>query len=181
MSPGLFVAIVGPSGAGKDTLIRAVAARFAGRGPFAVKRTVTRASDENEDHFTLSPEAFEAAERAGAFALVWRAHGLAYGVPVEVDEAIASGRTALCNLSRGAVAAARRRFPRMLAVLVTARPETLAARIAARGRESEPDRLRRLERPEPDDFDADAVIVNDGALEDAAERLAALIAARVTP
>ncbi len=176
--PGLFVAIVGPSGAGKDSLIRATSARLAADPGFvALKRVVTRAADASEDHFTLDVTAFEAAEREMAFALTWRAHGLAYGVPVEVEQILAAGKTVLCNLSRGAVEAARRRFPRVLAVLVTARPETLAARLQARGREAAEDRHERLARAAaaPFVFEADAVIDNDGALDDAVERLVALI------
>ena len=174
---GLFVAIVGPSGAGKDSLIRAAAARFADDGNFfVVRRVVTRTSDAYEEHDTLDPAAFEAAAQAGKFALTWGAHGLSYGVPIEVDEAMRTGKIVICNLSRRAVDAARRRWPEVFAVLVTARPETLAARLAARGRENAEDRRGRLERSL--DFAADAVVDNDGALEAAAEQLLALIAAR---
>jgi ribose 1,5-bisphosphokinase len=112
--------------------------------------------------------------------LVWRAHGLAYGVPIESEAEIAAGRTVLCNLSRGAVAAARLRFPHVLAALVTARPETLAARLAARGRESPEDRAGRLSRAEAQapPFHPDVVVDNDGALGDAVQRfLAAVLAA----
>jgi len=178
--PGLFVAVVGPSGAGKDSVMRAAVAAWRREPrPHVVRRVVTREADAHEDHATLSPDAFAAAERNGAFALVWRAHGLAYGVPVEADAEIAAGRTVLCNLSRGAVATARARFPRMLAALVTARPETLAARLAARGRESADERAGRLSRAkaEAPAFVPDVVIDNDGALEDAVARFLAAVEA----
>ena len=148
--------------------------------PHLVRRVVTRAADAHEDHATLDSEAFAAAERHGAFALVWRAHGLAYGVPVESEAEIAAGRTVLCNLSRGAVVAARARFSRVLAALVTARSETLAARLAARGRETPEDRAGRLSRAEAQapPFRPDVVIDNDGKLDDAVARfLAAVLAA----
>ena len=86
---GAFVAVVGPSGAGKDTLIGYAKARLAekGRGRFHfVRRVITRAADgSTEDHDTLSPMAFERAEADGAFALSWEAHGLCYGLPAEID------------------------------------------------------------------------------------------------
>jgi ribose 1,5-bisphosphokinase len=178
---GLFVAIVGPSGAGKDTLIRALAQRFSGDPRFAiVKRVVTRPSDDNEDHDTLDSEAFDAQARAGRFALTWAAHGLRYGVPIEVDQRLASGMTLVCNLSRAAVAEARNRWPDVLAALITARPETLAARLSARGREAAADRRSRLERASPAEvaLTADAIIENDGELSQAVDRLQSLIRSR---
>ncbi len=178
---GLFVAIVGPSGAGKDALIRAIVLRSGDDPRFvAVRRIVTRVSDASEDHLTLDEDAFVAAERAQKFALSWGAHGLRYGVPIEVDDALRAGKTVICNLSRGAVDEARRRWPFVLAVLVTARPQTLAQRIAARGRESVEDARERLARAAAAEaaMTPDAIIDNDGALAEAAERLFALIGSR---
>ena len=60
-APGLFVAIVGPSGAGKDSLI-ARGRRRAGADDVVaiVRRVVTRAADAHEDHDTLDDAAFAA-------------------------------------------------------------------------------------------------------------------------
>jgi ribose 1,5-bisphosphokinase len=176
---GLFVALVGPSGAGKDSLIRDLAARFRGDPGFAVvKRYVTRAADAHEDHHTLDIESFEALAQAGRFALTWRAHGLSYGVPVEVDAELNGGRTLVCNLSRAAVSAARRRWPDVWVALVTASPATLAARLAGRGREAEADRGSRLARAPLTETAPDVVIDNDGDFAEAADRLYRLLAAR---
>jgi ribose 1,5-bisphosphokinase len=178
---GLFAAIVGPSGAGKDSLIRALAERLADDPDFAVvKRFVTRAADIHEDHHSLDPVEFEQRARAGGFALTWRAHGLSYGVPIEVDAALGEGRTLVCNLSRAAITEARQRWPHVWAALISATPETLAARLAARGRETQTDRRARLERADAADVAAppDAIICNKGALEVAADRLYALLQAR---
>lgn len=173
LGPGLFVAIVGPSGAGKDSLIRALAERYPAGDIVVVRRVVTRASDAHEDHDTMDLETFERTERAGGFALAWGAHGLRYGLPATIDADIAAGRLVIANLSRGAVAAARARWPRVFAALVTASAETLAARLAARGREDAEARRGRLERalaPEAP-LVADATISNDGDLAEAVQRL----------
>jgi ribose 1,5-bisphosphokinase len=173
-SPGVFVAIVGPSGAGKDSLIRGLGERLTARdGVVIARRVVTRPSDAHEDHDTLDEAAFEDAEEAGRFALSWSAHGLRYGVPVEIDVAIDEGKIVVCNVSRAAVAAMRQRYVRSRVVLVTARPELLAARLAARGREGNQGRRDRLERagaPEAG-LEPDVVLDNTGLLNTTVTRL----------
>jgi ribose 1,5-bisphosphokinase len=178
---GTFVAIVGPSGAGKDTLIRGLGAELGeADGVFYVRRVVTRRADAFEDHDTLDEGEFLAAREGGRFALTWPAHGLYYGVPGEVDAMIGSGGVVVCNVSRAVVADVRRRYPNSLVVLVTARPETLAARLAARGREGVRGRRARLERAYSAevDIEPDAVIDNDGAIDEAVARLHDLVIAR---
>ena len=53
--PGVFVAVVGPSGAGKDTLIDYARAHLAGEPDYEfVRRVITRPNDgSSEDHDTL--------------------------------------------------------------------------------------------------------------------------------
>lgn len=181
---GAFVAVVGPSGAGKDTLIAHARVRLAGhRRPAVhfVRRVVTRVADAGaEDHDSLTPEEFAAAERAGAFALAWSAHGLSYGIPAAVDARIAAGEIAVANLSRGAVPALMRRYRNVAVVLVTASPEVLAARLAARGRESRAEVLARLARADDASLGAFAATVtvrNDGTPEEGGEALVAAILA----
>jgi ribose 1,5-bisphosphokinase len=178
---GLFVAIVGPSGAGKDALIRGLSARLGeADGVFCVRRVVTRRADAFEDHDTLGTSEFLMARQCGRFALSWAAHGLHYGVPCEIDARLARGCAVVCNVSRAVVAEARARYPRSLVVLVTARPETLAARLAARGREGSEGRRERLDRAFAREmaFEPDATIFNDGALDEAVARLRDLVASR---
>jgi ribose 1,5-bisphosphokinase len=173
-SPGVFVAIVGPSGVGKDSLIRGVGERLTARdGVIIARRVVTRPSDAYEDHDTLDEAGFADAEQAGRFALSWSAHGLRYGVPVAIDAAIAQGWIVVCNVSRKAVAAVRRRYARSRVVLVTARPEILAARLAARGREGSEGRRERLERAGASEaaVEPDVVLDNNELLPTTVERL----------
>lgn len=148
---GAFVAVVGPSGAGKDTLM-ALAARHPGldgRIAFA-RRAVTRpALAEAEDHDSLDDDGFARAEAAGRFSLVWAAHGLRYGLPRSVEDDLAAGRTVAANLSRRSLAAAAEVFGGLHVVEVTARPEVLLARLSARGRETEATIRDRLSRGAP--------------------------------
>ncbi len=177
-SAGLFVAIVGPSGAGKDALNRGLAGRLGeSDGVFTARRVVTRRADAFEDHDTLAEDAFAAARAQGRFALAWSAHGLHYGVPREIEARLAAGHAVVCNVSRAMVAEVRRLYRPSLVVLVTARPETLAARLAARGREDGADRRQRLARGAIVEaaFEPDATIDNDGALDEAVARLRDLV------
>lgn len=137
LGPGAFVAVMGPSGSGKDTLIAHARDRVDSERTFFVRRIVTRAADSAaEDHDTMSCEAFAAAEAEGAFALCWKAHGLDYGLPANVDAAIRDGRAVVANVSRAVLPLLRRRYRHVVPVHVFADPDILAARIARRGRES---------------------------------------------
>jgi ribose 1,5-bisphosphokinase len=179
MGDGVFVAVVGPSGAGKDSLIAYGRGRLAGEGAIEfVRRVVTRPSDgATEDHDSLSEDDFAAAEARGAFALSWRAHGLSYGLPAAVDRGIEAGHVVVANLSRAAIPSLCRRYADVIVVEVVAAPEILASRIAGRARESVGDIAARLARQAGIDA-GDATVVtldNGGALEIAGERFVELL------
>ncbi|UDQ90331.1 phosphonate metabolism protein/1,5-bisphosphokinase (PRPP-forming) PhnN, partial [Xanthobacter autotrophicus] len=112
--PGTLLLVVGPSGAGKDTLIDIARVRFAGdaRVLFA-RRLVTRPSGTGEAHGTLSEAEFDALLAEGRFPLSWRAHGLSYALGPEVAEVIAQGGVVVANGSRATLPEARRRFARV--------------------------------------------------------------------
>jgi ribose 1,5-bisphosphokinase len=174
---GVFVAIVGPSGAGKDTIMRHAEAALAGRdGVRFVRRFVTRAAGTFEDHDSLDERAFAEGAAGGRFALSWRAHGHGYAVPLSALEAVSAGAVAVCNLSRYALADADRVFGRVVAVAVTAPPEVIAARLAARGRDSAAAIAARLGREAGlADFRPRHRIVNDGSVAAAGAALVAII------
>ncbi|WP_349357898.1 phosphonate metabolism protein/1,5-bisphosphokinase (PRPP-forming) PhnN [Stappia sp.] len=147
-TPGCLIAVVGPSGVGKDTLMSAARDRLAGRGDlFFVRRTITRpqASDA-EVHIPVTDAAFDRARADGAFCFWWEAHGLKYGLPASLVGDLAAGRHAVVNGSRKVLADMAHRFPRLAIVSLTARPEVVARRLAARGRESAEEIARRLSR-----------------------------------
>ncbi|RAP42063.1 phosphonate metabolism protein/1,5-bisphosphokinase (PRPP-forming) PhnN [Rhodovulum viride] len=176
IGPGRLFAVVGPSGAGKDTLMAAAWLRRPDL--HLVRRVVTRAPGAGgEDCDCVSAAAFERMRAGGAFALWWRAHGLSYGIPRSVDEALWEGGDVIFNGSRAMLAEARARFPDLTVLHVTARPETLAARLAGRGRESADEIAARLGRAGyalPDGIAA-VRIDNDGALDDAVEAFLAAL------
>ncbi|KAA5603584.1 phosphonate metabolism protein/1,5-bisphosphokinase (PRPP-forming) PhnN [Blastochloris sulfoviridis] len=182
LGPGIFVGVMGPSGAGKDTLINLAQVALAGRtGVVFVRRVVTRPSDGSEDHSSMTPEAFVRAAALGAFALSWHAHGHDYGLPAEIDGDIRAGRVVVANISRDVTMLARARYENARLVHVTAPPEVLAARRAARHRASEAmeEGASRTERVAvqvglgPQDIE----IVNGGLREAAAEQLVAFLTA----
>ncbi len=144
---GRFIAVVGPSGVGKDSVMRAMADRRAGLS--LVRRCITRPSDAGGEDFDGMTEAeFTRMQTAGKFALSWPAHGLFYGIPATVDARLAAGEDLLANLSRAVLHDAVARFPRVDIVNLTAAPEVLVARLSARGREPQAEIEKRLARAE---------------------------------
>ena len=174
VGPGRLVLVVGPSGAGKDTLI--AHARAACRHDATVvfpRRAVTRPASAFEDNECLSEADFRQAEAKGAFAFWWSAHGHMYGIPSAIDADIEAGRTVVCNVSRTVVGSVRRRYAHVVAVLVTAPPEILATRLAARERASDGRIADRMSRSEPTSGEcrADVIIDNVGEPERGARKL----------
>jgi len=148
MAEGRLILVVGPSGAGKDTLIAAAAAALADEPLYDFpKRQITRAGDAGgEDHIAVSLAEYAARRESGGYALHWEAHGLSYGIPSSIDAVIAAGVTVVVNTSRTIIEAARAHYPNLRVIFVTAPIEVLARRIAARGRESANDVAMRLAR-----------------------------------
>lgn len=176
---GVFVPIVGPSGAGKDSIMSYARERLADMPSLHfVRRVITRPCDPNsEAHDTLDEAGFLAAEKAGRFALSWRSHGLCYGIPAEVEERLAQGDVVVANLSRGSVSEAVSRFRRVLPVLISVAPEILAERLARRGRETREEISARLARAAPEaDLGAPFhEISNNGPPEEACEAFVAFL------
>lgn len=174
MPRGTLFLVVGPSGVGKDTLIDA--ARAARPDILIPRRIVTRATDAGgEDIVAVTEAEFASMAENGGFALQWGAHGLRYAIPANIEAALAGGRDVIANASRSVVADARRRFQPLRILSIKARPETLARRLAARGRETPLEMAGRLERagyalPVGPDV---VTLSNDGPL---AESAAAFIA-----
>jgi ribose 1,5-bisphosphokinase len=176
--------VVGPSGAGKDTVLAGLAASLTPQdGVMIARRIITRPCQPGgaEQHLSVTDDGFSRLEAAGAFALSWASHGLRYGIGAEVRLWLAAGMQVVANGSRAAIPAARAAFgPALRVVEITAPPELLAARLAARGRESAADIAARLDRTGAlAPTGADLVIVNDTTPETAVQKLRAAILAGV--
>ena len=165
---GALALVVGPSGAGKDTLLAAAKATLAGDPRFVFpRRVVTReAMAELEDHDTVDRNSFNLEKLRGAFALDWEAHGLCYGIPAAIEAAMAEGRVVVVNTSRKIIELALEKYPRCFVLLVTATPEVRAIRLSGRGRETAQEVAARLARegaPIPSGVEA-VTIDNSGTL-----------------
>ena len=164
----MLVLVVGPSGAGKDTLLDAARRALAGDPRFHfVRRVITRPADAGgEAHEAVTEEEFAARD----FVIQWQAHGLRYGIPAD---AIQAGVVSVANVSRTIIADAARRFP-VRVIEITAAPDILAARLASRGREDAADVATRLARSVaiPDGVTI-ATVVNDETLKEGVNRFVA--------
>ncbi len=172
--PGRLVYLMGPSGSGKDSLIDAARATLATHNVAVARRVITRSAEaKGEDAVGVSPERFAQMRAEGDFALCWRANGLDYGIPVQIDHWLQQGRSVLVNGSRAHLAEARQRYPDLLAVLLTVEPQVLRQRLLARGRESLEDIERRLARSQQLQLPGKDVYVLDNStrLDDTVERL----------
>lgn len=177
IGPGRLVLVVGPSGAGKDTLIGLARARCAARSDIVFPaRAVTREASQYENNRSVSPDDFAQEAASGAFALWWYAHGHGYGIPKAIDDDLRAGRTVVANVSRGVTSEARGRYANVNVVNVTAPAGVLAERLAARSRSSDGSLAARLSRADRGkDLKADVVINNVGAAETGAAELCAVI------
>ncbi|MFG0273155.1 phosphonate metabolism protein/1,5-bisphosphokinase (PRPP-forming) PhnN [Pseudomonas sp. LTR0] len=144
---GRLIFLVGPSGSGKDSLIDASREQLAVAGVEIARRVITRSAEaKGEAAQGVTPEQFDTLRAQGAFAMHWRANGLDYGIPRQVDQWLAAGRPVLVNGSRAYLAVARQRYPDLLVVLVQVKPEVLRQRLLARGRETTEEVEQRLAR-----------------------------------
>jgi ribose 1,5-bisphosphokinase len=146
IGPGRLVLVVGPSGAGKDTLMAGARTELADRADIVFpQRVITRPPHPSERFMSTDETTFEAEAAAGHFALSWSAHGLRYGVPSGIDQSLRAGQTVVVNTSRSVVALARGQYRDVCVVLVTAPEGERARRLAARGRETADGARQRLE------------------------------------
>ncbi len=177
---GVFMAVVGPSGAGKDSIMRAAASAFTNDDTvhFA-RRIVTRASNADEDHDSVSKAEFASLVESGALALNWKAHGLSYGLPASIHNKLAIGHMVIANTSRAIAAEIKTIFPKCIIVHITASEDILQQRLMARGREAVTDWKLRIARSNAleHEFATDIKIENNGELEEAVTRFVASVRA----
>jgi ribose 1,5-bisphosphokinase len=159
-----LIVVVGPSGAGKDSVLRAWREALGAEAPAFARRVITRAPDATEAHEAVTEADFAGMRSRGLLATWWQAHGLAYGVRWQQLEPLRTGGWVVLNGSRAHLSALRAQAPGLRVVEVSAPAPVLAARLAARGREDASARDGRLSRVVETGVDADLALVNDGEL-----------------
>ena len=176
MMAGRVIAVVGPSGVGKDSVMSGLKNLMPDL--HVVRRVITREPGlGGEDYDAVSPEEFDTMVQSGAFALHWGAHSLRYGIPITVNYQLTKGTDCLVNFSRKALTEGANIFPNFLVLNIKASPETLAKRLTARGRESDEEIAQRIavaKKCLPDGLDI-VEVSNDGPLNQTVARAAALI------
>jgi ribose 1,5-bisphosphokinase len=159
---GRLILVVGPSGAGKDTLLGLAKAACADDPNIVFpRRVITRAASSSEDNEEVSPDGFQKALGRGDYAIHWEAHGHCYALSRTMDDELRAGRTVIANVSRTVIGAMRRAYRDVVVVSITAPPNVLAERLAMRGRSSDGKIEHRLGRTVEDTSAApDVTIVN---------------------
>ncbi len=178
---GILFYIMGPSGAGKDALLRFVRGRIDGNHGIAFShRYITRPADYGgENHVELSDGEFAERKAFGCFLMDWEAHGFKYAIGIEASIWLVRGLSVVVSGSRRYFSQALEIYPRIRGILVTASPEILSKRLAARGREDNAAILERsLRTVEFREAERDVFILeNNSTLEEAGEKLIAYLLA----
>jgi len=179
---GRVIAVVGPSGVGKDSVMEGLHAALP--NAHLVRRVITRDKDAGgEDFDAVSVAEFEELVRNGAFAIHWRAHGLSYGIPKMVKYQLGQSKDCLINFSRKMLRQAENIFPNVIVLNVTAAPETIAERLLSRNRETETEITKRLAQADkalPTGMDV-RHLPNDGSLAETVARGIALLSPDRSP
>lgn len=166
-----LIVVVGPSGAGKDSVISAWLQRQTEAArPHRARRTITRPADVHEAHESITAAAFAAVREAGGFAFHWQAHGLDYGVRHGELAALGEGGWVVMNGSREHLAQLRAVAPQARVVEIDAPAALRQRRLHDRSREDADGRAARVVRQAPP-AQADLRIVNDGPLDQAVAAL----------
>ena len=177
MRKGLFLAVVGPSGSGKDTIIEALCKQLPNIK--RVKRYITREQQKagGEDSYNIDFDTFGKLERDGGFAFSWSAHHLKYGLPITIFDEINVGKSLIANISRSILDQLSDKFEYYEVILITASDKILAERLEKRGRESKAQIEERLARSSftiPNGI-SPLIIRNETTVEDAVSKIIASI------
>jgi ribose 1,5-bisphosphokinase len=177
IGPGRLILVVGPSGAGKDTLLGLAKAACADDPNIVFpRRVITRQASASEDNEEVSAGTFQAALARNEYAMHWEAHGHCYALSRAIDYEIRAGHTVVANVSRTVIAAMRTAYANVLVVSITAPPDVLAERLALRKRASDGKIENRLHRTVDEAAAApDATIVNTSSAEYHARQLVRII------
>ena len=136
-SQGRLYYIVGPSGAGKDTLLRLARESIGGSlGLVFAHRYITRPhQDASENHVALTEAEFDLRAHKGCFAMQWASHGYRYAVGIEIHDWLSRGICVMVSGSREYLPHALQIYPDLRLIWVSAPAVLLRERLHTRGRE----------------------------------------------
>lgn len=135
-----IVLIVGPSGVGKDTLLKEVKKLLSSVN--FIQRYITRKPDYNESNYYLDEYAFEILKNSGFFISTWNAHGNYYGI---AKNSITSGLN-IISISRSKIKDFESYCENVYTINITVTKEILRKRLESRNRESSDEIEKRLNR-----------------------------------
>ncbi len=179
----LLIVLSGPSGVGKDTVLRELKARMSNLHFVVTVNTRAPRPDEQEgvDYIFISKDEFERLQADGEFLEHAHVYNDFKGVPREqVRSAMASGKDVLMRLDvQGADTIRQAADEALLIFLTTSSEEELFERLRARGTDSEVDLQKRIETAHKefsrvDEFDY--VVINaENHLNEAVQRIIEII------
>jgi ribose 1,5-bisphosphokinase len=140
--------LVGPSGVGKDSVLRRLKTHFySDTQPLVAHRYITRPSrQQDENHIELSEFDFQRRSESGLFLFEWNSHGYRYAVGREIKKWLKSGNSVIVNGSREYLAQARQCYKDLIPVWMHVSEDVLRERLLQRGRESTEEIETRLKR-----------------------------------
>ncbi len=172
--------LVGPSGVGKDTVLGHLKKiHYSGKQPLVAHRYITRPVVPNdENHIELAEFDFMRRLESGLFLFNWSSHGYQYAIGREVKRWLKRDNSVLVNGSRNYLEQAREIYPPLVPIWMNVSETVLRQRLKERGRESEEQiekriqRNREMETLKPNDC---VTINNDQTIEDTIGQLLALV------
>jgi ribose 1,5-bisphosphokinase len=172
---GTLFLVVGNSGSGKDTLIRAVLEQYppTQKHIYSPKRYITRPPSKTERNVSITSDEFRKLSEEGKFVFEWHIYGLSYGVPIIIDEWLSLGYPVIINVSRKIIQQAREKYKNLKVIFIYVPFEISVKRLKDRKRESAKQLNERIERAKTHQtYDkADFVLDNSGELENTIKQL----------
>ncbi|MHA1680226.1 MAG: hypothetical protein ACTSUE_04415 [Promethearchaeota archaeon] len=172
---GRLFLIVGNSGSGKDSVLAHAVENWKMECNIIVpRRYITRPeSPETEKYHSISRETFDEMDGENLFALKWKSYDILYGVHREILDEIDAGNLVIVNVSRQIIDDTKKRFPDTKLIFVWVPLEVSIQRIRDRGRETEAQVQKRIERAKKhqDQPGADFIVKNTGTIEEAGNEL----------
>lgn len=175
-----LLVVVGPSGAGKDSLLAWLRTRLPATQPVHwTRRTITRTVQAGgEDHESLNEAEFLLVQQAGGFVMHWQANGLHYGIRHLELRPLTQGQWVMLNGSRAHLPDCAQVFPGMTVLHITADVAVLRDRLHKRGRENKEAIEARLRREVKLEVPAGTRLIevrNNASLELAGEQLLSML------